>query len=293
YSSFNYTFYSYLYSMLGGVSPLSDPGTLSVKAVYDENGDEISRHIVSAFTAESGYTDSNGDLFEIDAEYTRENGIYVSDFTAKDGRDYRLYMQTMNQYGISGYVMMITRVETLTDGEYTVTVERVAASDGGYSEGAYFSMLLKKGDTEYLFDTVFRVDGTKPWIYVVRTYDEDNKITSSVYYEIALTEETTTVDEDKMAFFKSVTVTEKAVSTYYTEAGETDGKSFADVHATEGVKLIVLDGNGYIVSECEYDESTQTYTAKTSSGKTFTVKITAGGTAEITETTDETGGENE
>ena len=293
YSSFNYTFYSYLYSMMGGVSPLKNPGTLSVKAVYDENGDEISRHIVSAFTAESGFTDSNGDLFEIDADYTMENGIFVSDFTAKDGKNYRLYMQSMNRYGISGYAMMITRVETLTDGEYTVTVERVAASDGGYAEKSYFSMRLKKGETEYAFDTVFRVDGAKPWVYVVRTYDEDKKIVSSVYYEIALTEETTTVDEDKMAFFVSVAVTEKAVSTYYTAAGETDGKSFTDVHASEGVKLIVLDGAGYIVTESVYDESTQTYTAKTSSGKTFTVKITDGGTAEITETTEATDGGNE
>lgn len=288
YSSFNYTFYSYLYSMLGGVSPLADPGTISVKTIYDENGGEVARRIVSDFTENSGYKDSEGNLFAIDAEYTFENRMYTADFTGKDGKDYRLYMQPMNQYGISGYTMMITRVETLTDGDYTVTVERVAASEGGYSEGAYVSMLLKKGETEYTYDTIFRVDATKPWIYVVRTYDDDKKITSTVYYEIALTEETASVDEDKMTFFTGVAVTEKAIVTYYTEEGRTDGKSFADVHATEGVKLIVVNGTGYIVSACDYDESAKTYTARTPSGKTFTVKITSDDTAEITEITEET-----
>lgn len=133
YSSFNYEFYKALSSMTGGSSPIEDPGTLSIQINFDQNGKENYRHIVSAFTEASGYTDSEGNLFEIDCEYTMNGKTYNADFTGKDGKNYRLYMQPMSQYGISGYSMMITRIETLKDGKYTVAVERLAASDSGYS----------------------------------------------------------------------------------------------------------------------------------------------------------------
>ena len=50
----------------------------------------------------------------------------------------------------------------------------------------------------------------------------------------------------------------------------------------DGVKLLVLNGTGYVISECTVDESTGVYTATASSGKKFSVKVT-GDTAEITE----------
>lgn len=285
YSSFNYKFYKALSSMTGGSSPIEDPGTLSIQINFDQNGDETYRHIVSAFTKESGYADSEGNLFEIDCEYTMNGKTYNADFTGKDGKNYRLYMQPMSQYGISGYSMMITRIETLKDGKYTVAVERLAASDSGYSAGSYVSFALSEGEgeekTEYKADTIFRTSATAPWTYVVREYNENKRITSTKYFEITLTEKSTEIGDTGIAFFESVKVTEKAVNTYYTESGKNDGKSFVDIGA-DGVKLLVLNGTGYVISESAYEETTGVYTATASSGKKFSVKVT-GDTAEITE----------
>ncbi len=289
YSSFNYAFYSALASMMGSTSPIADPGTLSLQIKFDENGDEVHRHIVSAFTEASGYTDSEGNLFEIDDTYTLNNSMYTADFVAKDGKNYRLYMQQMSQYGISGYSMMITRLETLKDGDYTVTAERVVASDGGYNKGSYVSLTLTKGEgddkTEYTADTLFRTGATAPWTYVVREYNENKRITSTTYFEIMLTEKTAGVGETGLTFFESVKVTEKAMNTYYTESGKNDGRSFVDV-GDDGVKLLALNGTGYVITECTYDESTGVYTVTASSGKKFSVKVT-GDTAEITEIVEE------
>ena len=193
--------------------------------------------------------------------------------------------QMKPQYGISGYSMMITRLETLKDGDFAVTAERVVASDGGYNKGSYVSLTLAKGEgdgkTEYKADTLFRTGATEPWTYVVREYDDNKRITSTTYFEIMLTEKTAGVGETGLAFFESVKVTEKAMHTYYTESGKNDGKSFVDVGA-DGVKLLVLNGKGYVITECTVDESTGVYTATASSGKKFSVKVT-GDTAEITE----------
>ena len=285
YSSFNYSFYSALASMMGSASPIANPGTLSLQIKFDEKGDEVHRHIVSAFTEASGYTDSEGNLFAIDDNYTLNNGMYTADFVAKDGKNYRLYMQQMNQYGISGYSMMITRLETLKDGNFAVTAERVVASEGGYNKGSYVSLTLAKGEgdgkTEYKADTLFRTGATEPWTYVVREYDDNKRITSTTYFEIMLTEKTAGVGETGLTFFESVKVTEKAMHTYYTESGKNDGKSFVDVGA-DGVKLLALNGKGYVITECTVDASTGVYTATASSGKKFSVKVT-GDTAEITE----------
>lgn len=289
YSSFNYSFYSALASMMGSASPIANPGTLNIQIKFDEKGDEVHRHIVSAFTEASGYTDSEGNLFEIDDNYTLNNGMYTADFVAKDGKNYRLYMQQMNQYGISGYSMMITRLETLKDGNFAVTAERVVASDGGYNKGSYVSLTLAKGEgdgkTEYKADTLFRTVATEPWTYVVREYDDNKRITSTTYFEIMLTEKTAGVGETGLTFFESVKVTEKAMHTYYTESGKNDGKSFVDV-GVDGVKLLALNGKGYVITECTVDESTGVYTATASSGKKFSVKVT-GDTAEITEIVEE------
>ena len=285
YSSFNYSFYSALASMMGSASPIANPGTLNIQIKFDEKGDEVHRHIVSAFTEASGYTDSEGNLFAIDDTYTLNNRMYTADFVAKDGKNYRLYMQQMNQYGISGYSMMITRLETLKDGNFAVTAERVVASDGGYKKGSYVSLTLAKGEgdgkTEYKADTLFRTGATEPWTYVVREYDDNKRITSTTYFEIMLTEKTAGVGETGLTFFESVKVTEKAMHTYYTESGKNDGKSFVDVGA-DGVKLLALNGKGYVITECTVDASTGVYTATASSGKKFSVKVT-GDTAEITE----------
>ena len=50
----------------------------------------------------------------------------------------------------------------------------------------------------------------------------------------------------------------------------------------DGVKLLALNGKGYVITECTVDASTGVYTATASSGKKFSVKVT-GDTAEITE----------
>ena len=289
YSSFNYAFYSALYSMYGSVSPIADPGTLSLQINFDENGDEVYRRIKSEFTEASGYADSEGNLFEIDCEYTMNGKTYNADFTGKDGKNYRLYMQPMSQYGISGYSMMITRIETLKDRKYTVAVERLAASDSGYSAGSYVSFALSEGEgeekTEYTADTIFRTSATAPWTYVVREYNENKRISSTKYFEITLTEKSTEIGDTGIAFFESVKVAEKPVNTYYTESGNNDGKSFVDIGA-DGVKLLVLNGTGYVISESTYEESTGEYHATATSGKKFSVKVT-GDTAKITEIVEE------
>lgn len=195
----------------------------------------------------------------------------------------------MSQYGISGYSMMITRIETLKDGKYTVAVERLAASDSGYSAGSYVSFALSEGEgeekTEYTADTIFRTSATAPWTYVVREYNENKRISSTKYFEITLTEKSTEIGDTGIAFFESVKVAEKPVNTYYTESGNNDGKSFVDIGA-DGVKLLVLNGKGYVISESTYEESTGEYHATATSGKKFSVKVT-GDTAEITEIVEE------
>lgn len=290
YSSFNYEFYNALASMMGGTSPIANPGTLSIQAKFDQNGDEEYRHIVSAFTKESGYVDSKGNLFEIDCEYTVTNRVYNADFTGKDGAKYRLYMQQMSQYGITGYSMIITCVEELKDAEsgYTVTVERVAASDSGYSAGTYVSFAVSKGEgeekTEYTAETIFRSSATAPWTYVVREYNDDKRITSTTYFEIVLAEKSTGVEDSGFSLFEGVKVTKNVVNTVYTESGKTDGKSFADI-CNDEVRLLYVNGTGYMISECTKVAEGE-YTVTATSGKKFSVKVT-GDTAEITEIVEE------
>ncbi len=285
YTSYNYTFLKAIYAMYGIDVDLTDPGTISILANYDEDGNQVGKpKLVTAFTKESGFEDTEGNIFAVnnEFEYTKvesgEDGSYdsyVADFDGEDGQKYRIYVSAQDlsasSVSLSVYQMTIVIVETLTDetSGYTATTERIMASDSSYTRGAIYGIVISKDDTEYEADYIFRLKANDPYTYVYRKLDDDGKATETKYFTFKLTENDKSVNDD-FALYKSVDIKYVGEATvHYTASGT---NTFVDI-MNDKVKLIVYEMSIYIVDECKYDEETTTYTITTTDGKSYSVKM--------------------
>ncbi len=262
------------------IGAVYDPETGELAYVKDEEGKDTNRYVndggyISAeFGEDSGIYDADGNLIKIThGEYTLETQnrttMYTVDFVGEDGYNYRLRFvyEAIQQLGAYGYRLYgLTRVQTLSFGDYTVEVERVIGSDlSNMYRGGIMFLNLKQGETDIeMTSGIIKEDGSV--IYIVRTFgegDDKDKILSTKYYTIEfkeVTNETVGGENDNriVPVYESVKVTEEDVTTVYSE----DGKTYVDMTGGD-IRLIYVNGRGYLVTESNYDSATGTYTVKT------------------------------
>ena len=247
---------------------------------FDVNGEETESYVEGQFGESSNLTDSQGNIVSIKAPYTAEtigtSTLYTVEFEAEDGYLYRLYFLpgTVSSLGTGYRVYAFNRVETLSVGSYTVEVERIIASENtSFTAGSFFNVTLKENGKVIEATNIYILSANEIY-YIVRTENEDGKYTSALYYKIALTaqEDSGSIEEPTtdVVPLAAVTVTTESVTTLYAA----DGASYADIGDTSGVLLVSNGGRIYLIKTCNYEAATSTYTAVTSSGKTFTVKVT-------------------
>ena len=283
-------------------------GYLTLNVDFDEEGKELEYYVSGEFGKKSGFYDTNGELLtKIEKSSWLSIGtISYASVMMNDGYEYRLYFgQTANPYlGIVGYyVYSFVRVQKfeMADG-YTVEVGKSLTSDiFGIPIDDVFFMSVTKGDEldtddKYVIDTtrktLYQVDGV--WYCADREYFKDPEYALEAnYYLITVEEnESTTVgegdDEIKISStYKSVTL--QVVKTEIVRAGEVRKYvEIIEVENSEGEKeskvaIIALYNNVYIVTECTYDEATQTYTVKTEEGRRYTITRVNESTVEIVE----------
>ena len=280
-----YLYYSYFGSSFAN-SFTNKYGVIQLRTDFDTEGNEIESYVNATFGESSKMYDANGNLIaSLDkADVTQlENGLYLITFTGADGYQYSLYitLKIHKAFQAYGYIVnALVREETLTANDgYQVTVGRVITSESkSISKGDYFSFELSKDNTAIDNDGVYLLGGTL--YYVVRTEDEDGKITSTTYYKLVLTEKSSgTVGGEEetssnvLPVYESATVTPVAVSTLYNTAGDT----YADIMTDDNkVVLLSINGTTYFVSDCQYDTETGVYTVTTSADTSYTITVIDG-----------------
>lgn len=262
-------------------------GMFYIYKTYDVDGNELEDYVKLDFFEGSNAYDLEGELLSTEkATYTYENGLYHVLLTGTDGYTYKLYFTLKYHSAFSMYayeIQALTRVETLNDGNYQLTIERVMVSDKNYSNGALFSIELTKDGEKLEYSEAFIVDNV--CYYVVRT-EEDGKITSTKYYKLDLvSKKDTSLDEDSMVVqpYESVKVEELSATTYY----DSEGKNYFDM-VDQKITLICLNQSKYVVKSCEYSEETDMYTIILSTEVQYTIAIDENGVATITKVEVET-----
>ncbi|MCQ2399112.1 MAG: hypothetical protein MJ072_01230, partial [Clostridia bacterium] len=267
-------------------------GYISNTVVYDEDGNVKSDKLYVWLGEGSQFYDNNGELVtveeEFDYHYDEAKKKYWFQIEPGDGCIYKVDFQpdVHPLFGVADYYLSaITRLETVSDGNYTVNLERVVASTVATNVGAYWSFVLFDNENRVESQLAF-TDGTTITL-IARTF-EDDKITSTVYYELLFTDGYAEEKEEYkvVPLTVSVTVTKKDVVTLYTE----DGK-YLDIL---GNKIILVDIDGTVVYPLTstYDESTSTYTitlklVEKSIERTVTYTVKEeGGLAVMTEVTE-------
>ncbi len=268
--SYNFSYMYLLYYIYFGSSYANalenTYGSISVVYEYNKEGDLDRKYINGTFGADSKMYDLNENIVSITEQpFTQyESGLFEVKFTAEDGYDYVFYFGVQSNEYFAGYVVYaFVRVETLTYGEYTVNVERIVASDSGYTAGSYFQVALsQKAEgaeeaTELSADIILTM-GASGLRFIVNTYDETDtdKVVASTYYWITFTTKDDGVAGESKIFpaFESVKVEKEEMEVKYTA----DGK-YVQISATTGVVMIVDGDELYAIDTCEYNESTKTY----------------------------------
>lgn len=279
---YSYTYLNayYFNAIFFGSALENNYGMITIRGEYDEVGEMTKYYVEGQFKKASGLTDADGNIIGFEeAAYGYSNGVYMARFTAEDGYTYSLYfgLRYHSAFGMYGYsVVALARQQTLeTENGYAVQVERVVATEmTSISVGQVYTVTLKSGEEMLAADTILLINGTI--YYVVRTKTEDGKITETKYYKVKLVEEEDSSIESgttkNVPFYKSATVEAEDVTTVYTQ----DGKLYVDISAERGVTLIALYNETLVAVESSYDESTSTYTVKSSDNRVFAVRLVNG-----------------
>lgn len=283
--------YYMLYSFLGpnyANAFTNQMGVFYLYKTYDVEGVQLEDYVKLDFLEGSGAFDLEGQLLSTEkSDYTYENGLYTVELTGTDGYTYKLYFTLKNHSSFNMYayqIQALTRVETVTDGDYKLTVERVIVSDNrNYSAGSLYAIDLMKGEEKIEYSEVFTIENV--CYYVVRTTEEE-KITSTKYYKLNLvSKEGSTLEEEQEVVqpYESMQVEELSATTYY----DSESKNYFDV-VNNQVMLICLNNGKYVVRESTYSEETKTYTIVLSAETKYTITIDENGVATFTKVEVET-----
>lgn len=308
--SYTYLYYLYyIYSTMGSSFAsrfTNEFGTINMQTDYDEEGKAINSYLNATFGKSANFLDVNGELIttieNAPFTYIGSNGsspFYKADFTGADGYHYSFIftytaVSVFQTYGYNVYALIREETVTANDG-FEVTVTRVISSEVGISTGSYYSFLLKKDGETLDAANIIMVDGKL--YYVVRTTDEDGKVTATSYYQLTLVEKSSGSIEDPddeetdkpLPIFESATVTKTDATVVYTA----DGSYYVDVLPGNQILMVTkVTTSGdkttteiLLIADCQYEETTGVYTLTTSDDKTYTVKIEAG-IATVTEVTE-------
>ena len=263
-------------------------GNIQLIYNYDVEGQQTDSYMTGTFGEDSGFYDINGNIMSFDkAEFAEEGNGYVADFTAANAEDetpdtytYRLHIgvQYIQQLGTFGYVVSgLTRVQTFeaNDG-YTVEVERLITSDTGTQPGYVYSLKLTKDGEPIEYDIRMLSDGS--WHCIVRTTDDNDKITSTTYYKVVFTEMTIApIEPDEeggealeiVAPYESASVVVMPMETVYAD----NGTDYVDINEDGEIMLMTVGNSIYVATESLYDEQSNTYTVTASSGDRFSVVV--------------------
>lgn len=263
-------------------------GNIQLIYNYDVEGQQTDSYMTGTFGEDSGFYDINGNIMSFDkAEFAEEGNGYVVDFTAANAEDetpdtytYRLHIgvQYIQQLGTFGYVVSgLTRVQTFeaNDG-YTVEVERLITSDTGTQPGYVYSLKLTKDGEPIEYDIRMLSDGS--WHCIVRTTDDNDKITSTTYYKVVFTEMTIApIEPDEeggealeiVAPYESASVVVMPMETVYAD----NGTDYVDINEDGEIMLMTVGNSIYVATESLYDEQSNTYTVTASSGDRFSVVV--------------------
>lgn len=253
-------------------------GMIDIVQSYDEDGNETLRAIDAEFYENSGMFDLKGNPVSIkgaDYESDEKTGEYSVTFTAADGYDYKIYFTVESHYGLGSYgytIDALVRLQTVTgENGYKIATERIVHSMTNRTAGSLYRATLYKDDAEIDYWAILTGDNVN--YYISRTFDDNEKITSTTYYKIALTDAPT--GEIGAGSVKIVapyadgfTVEVNEVRTIYAE----DGETYVDILTAENtIMLINFEGQIWGVGECDYDETTNSYVINI--GETYRVTV--------------------
>lgn len=281
-----------MYYIMFGIQLPNTIGVLQVSQIYDETGAVVEDYINASFGEDSGCFDSLGNLLTMDKvayTYNETTQVYTVSVNMADGYTYEFQFITADVMGISCYRLLgFVRVQTLTVGtEYSLVVKRVIASDYA-NPGAIFDVELSVNGTFVDYTQAYLVEGAI--VYIVRTLDENNLVTSSVHYTINLVEKADEgVETDTVKAYESATIEKTENTIHYNLAKDqfvemSGGKVVTIVAQTAGA-----DGPTYatlIARSCEVQQD-GSYLVTVVGDKKYTVTITDG-VASITEVKEET-----
>ncbi len=258
-------------------------GMIRQFVVFGEDGEETDRYVVAELLDGSNAYDMNGELLKAEHSLFKEVGRYYSlELESTDGYTYKLYIELTRHQAFSSLVAYkiygVVRSETMTSGDYELTVERIIATESSYPAGTIFTMNLKKGEDELESSIIYKLEDT--WYYVVRNTDEEGNHLSTKYYKLDLVEKDASSvegEENEVCPYESATVTEIEVSTYFTA----DKKTYADVMDGK-VVLIQIGSTRYVPTETTYDEESKTYTITLSNKKKYNVVVGEENTITVT-----------
>ena len=282
----NYYMYYYFYGQQFVSTYENNLGVISQVQTFDREGKLTEDYMKVEFGDETKALDLNGNLINTDNvsyDYDEQNNSYTLEYVASDGYTYKVYalIRTHQAFNANAYIIYaVTRVETITSGDYSLTIERIITSDYNFPVGGVFSAKLKYGETEFNSTESFEIDGV---LHYVRRDYTDEVLTLTKYYKLDLVyKDSESLAEDTVVPYESVTITELDAQTYFTS----DKKIFVDILDSK-IVFIQVEGAKYLISESTFDSATNTYTITTTSLTEYTITINGDGTITATEIVDE------
>ena len=285
----NYYMYYLFYGQSFVMNYKNNIGQISMNQLFNEAGEMTDDYMIIDFKEATNALDLDGNLLNSNHasyEFDEQGNAYTITADAADGYTYKYYIliRTHPAFNRASYIIYaVTRLETITNGDYELNIERIITSDYNFPVGGVFSAKLKQGENEFTSTESFELDGVLH--YVARTYDEETKlITSTTYYKLDLVlKDSESLNDNVVVPYESVTVTPVSATTYYTE----DQASFIDI-VNEKIVFISIEGSKYLISECNYDSETKTYTIILNNLLEYTVKMNDDSTITLTKIVEET-----
>ncbi len=285
--SLTYLQYYQLFATLGIELP-NTFGAVEIVTPITIEGEAQEPYLTADFGDRGDIPDTLNAPLKIEKQpFRTENSLFIVTIKGTDHYDYNFYISiSQTQLGYGYTLVAAARVETFESNGYTVSVERVVATEGSVAVGSILSISVMQGETEIEITGYLTIDGT--YYLISYTRDDAGTITATRYFLVQFTEKAPeeVVDALTLPPFTGATVTVKDAKTYYND----DGSMYVDVFEDEH-KIILLcidaaSGSSYRV-ESVYDAETQTYTLTVGTRK-YSVKIAEGKAAieEIVEATD-------